>query len=120
MIPVISESVYKIIYDLVAKKNVKEARYLGEELSKAKVVKDEELSHNVVSLYSNVEFVDTAFNNPIRMQIVLPDEANLENKKVSIFAPICVALIGFKENDVFKWNMPSGEKTLQILKVMNS
>lgn len=120
MTPIISESVYKTIYDLIIKQNNEEAKHLGQEISKAKIVKDSEVNDKVVSLYSVVEFNDPSFSQPIKMQIVPPSEVDLSKKKISVFSPISVALFGFKENDVFNWDMPSGTKTLRIIRVLNT
>ena len=119
MKPIISESVYKTLYELIKKQKSPEVRQLGEELSKAEIVKDNALKKNIVSLNSIVEFMDDSFKKPIRMQIVLPTEADLEQRKISILAPISIALIGFKETDQFSWKMQSGIKYLTILKVVN-
>ncbi|MBL7920344.1 MAG: GreA/GreB family elongation factor [Bacteroidia bacterium] len=119
MKPIISESVYKTLYELIKKQKSPEVRQLGEELSKAEIVKDNALKKNIVSLNSIVEFMDDSFKKPIRMQIVLPTEADLEQRKISILAPISIALIGFKETDKFSWKMQSGIKYLTILKVVN-
>jgi regulator of nucleoside diphosphate kinase len=119
MKPIISESVYKTLYDLIMRQKSPEVRQLGEELSKAEVVKDNALHKNIVSLNSIVEFIEASLNKPIRMQIVLPGEADLRQRKISILAPISIALIGFRERDQFTWKMQSGLKNLTILKVIN-
>ncbi|HRG01866.1 MAG: GreA/GreB family elongation factor [Bacteroidia bacterium] len=119
MKPIISESVYKTLYELIKKQKSPEVRQLGEELSKAEIVKDSNLEKNIVSLNSIVEFIDESLNKTIRMQIVLPAEANLEQRKISVLAPISIALIGFKERDRFSWEMQAGTKYLSILKVVN-
>lgn len=119
MKPVISESVYKKIYALLQKIKSPESKQLGSELSKAQIVKDEELQNNIVSLNSTVEFIDETMHEPIRLQIVLPEDADLSKRKISIFAPISIALIGFKETDAFNWEMPSGMKNLKIIRVIN-
>lgn len=119
MKPIISESVYKTLYELIVRQKSPEVRQLGEELSKAEIVKDSDLQKNIVSLNSIVEFIDESLNKRLRVQIVLPNEANLEQHKISILAPISIALIGFKERDRFSWKMQSGTKYLSILKVVN-
>lgn len=120
MIPVISESVYKKLARLLQRFNTPGVKLLGKELSKAKVVKDSELKTDVVSLNSIVEFITESLSKPIRMQIVLPEEADLSKRKISIFAPISIALLGFSESHSFDWMMPSGYKQLRILKVINT
>lgn len=120
MKPIISESVYNTLRSLILKFRTPEAKPLGEEIAKAKVVKDDQIKNDVVSLGSIVEYKDDGINQPIRMQIVLPEQADLSRRKISVFAPISVALIGFRESDIFRWKMPSGTKTLRILKVVNA
>jgi regulator of nucleoside diphosphate kinase len=118
--PIFSESVYKILYNLVRRKKTIEAKPLNDELVKAKVVKDNFLDSKTVSLNSIVEFINSSFKKPMRFQIVLPENADLNKKKISILSPIATALIGFKEADHFTWKMPSGEKNIKILKVYNA
>jgi len=119
MKPIISESVYKILTNLIRRKKNIEVIPLDEELSKAKIVKDNFLDSKVVTINSIVEFISSSFKKPMRVQIVLPEYADLKQKKISILSPISIALLGFKEADKFIWEMPSGLKNLQILKVIN-
>ena len=119
MTPIISESVYKKLLSRILKLKSTEEKKLGDELSKAEIVKDDVLEKTIVSLNSTVEFMSESNSKPIRMQIVLPEEADLAERKISVFAPISIALLGFKESDRFTWKMPSGLKKLTILKVFN-
>lgn len=120
MRPVLSKSVYKILKRLLLKFKSPESKPLGEEIAKARIVRDGALGKNIVSLGSIVEYMVDSINRPIRMQIVLPDQADLSKRRISVLAPISVALLGFRESDHFQWEMPSGIKTLRILKVSNS
>ena len=119
MRPIISETVLNKLSRFLRKSKSPEAKQLAIELSKAEIVKDSELRKDIVSLNSIVAFLDESLNKAIRMQIVLPEEADLAKRKVSILAPISIALIGFREAASFKWLLPSGEKNLHILKVIN-
>jgi regulator of nucleoside diphosphate kinase len=83
-------------------------------------VKDNFLDSKIASLYSIVEFINSSLKKPMRFQIVLPEEADLTQRKISILSPIATALIGFREADDFVWKMPSGIKKMKILKVYNS
>ncbi len=116
----ISESVYKKIYTLIQKIKSPEGKQLGNIITNAKVVKDNELKNDVVSINSMVEFKEDSLNKPIRLQIVLPEEVDISKRKISVFAPISIALFGFKENDKFQWELQSGNKNIEILKVVNS
>lgn len=120
MKPVISESVYKKLRQLLKKFNSPGGKQLDVELSKAEVVKDTELKKDIVSLNSIVEFIGDSLNKPLRLQIVLPHEADLSKRKISIFAPISIALIGFREAYTFDWLFPSGSKQMKIIRVINN
>jgi len=124
MKPILSEKDFQIIHDLIknqsAIQQTKEIRYLAEELKKAKIVKDNKISSELVQLNSVVQIEDQTNKQLMDFQIVLPSQANLKEKKISILAPIGIALIGFKKDQLVEWQMPAGKKTLKILHVENA
>ena len=124
MTPIFSEKDFQTIHDLIknqsAIQQTKEIKYLAEELKKAKVVKDNKIGAEVVQLYSHVQVEDQSNQNTMDFQIVLPSQANLKEKKISILAPIGIALIGFKKGQDVEWQMPAGKKTLKITEVQNT
>ena len=124
MTPVFSEKDFQTIHDLIknqsAIQQTKEIRFLAEELKRAKVVKDNKIGADVVQLNSFVQVQDQGNNNIMDFHIVLPSQANLNEKKISILAPLGIALIGFKKGQVVEWQMPAGKKSLKIVEVENS
>ena len=52
--------------------------------------------------------------------IVLPDKADIKERKISILSPIGTALIGFRQGENIRWQVPSGKKTFTILEVNNA
>lgn len=124
MKPILSEKDFQVIHDLIknqsAVQQTKEIRFLAEELKKAKVVKDKKVPDNVVQLNSVVEVEDQSTNKLMNFQIVLPSQANLKENKISILAPIGIALIGFKKDQLVEWQMPAGKRTLKIVNVENA
>src|SRR5690554_1584343 len=124
MTPVFSEKDFQTIHDLIKNQSViqqtKEIRFLAEELKRAKVVKDNKIGADVVQLNSFVQVQDQGNNNIMDFHIVLPSQANLNEKKISILAPLGIALIGFKKGQVVEWQMPAGKKSLKIVEVENS
>ncbi len=119
MRPIVSESVYKKLFELLHKANSPEGKQLGIELSNAEIVKDTEFNQDIVTINSTVEVIEDTRSKPIRLKIVMPEEADLSQKKISVFAPISIALLGFRESYSFNWMLPSGNKKLKILKVFN-
>ena len=91
-----------------------EAEGLLRELDGAKVVDPESIPSNVVTMNSIVKLSFLATNKQIQFQIVYPDQANLKEKKISIFSPIATALIGYKIADEIEWTVPSGLTKIRI------
>jgi regulator of nucleoside diphosphate kinase len=97
--------------------NIREIALLNQELDRAIINKDGILDETVVRINSHVLVEDVNTQKQMKIQIVLPSQANLKENKISILAPLCVAIIGFKENDVVEWQLPAGIKTLKIITV---
>ena len=116
--PIILLSEYQELRDLI-KRNPNESKQLSEELDRAIVIKEEELNKKIIRVGSEVEFEIVKTKTKMKIQLVLPEESNLKAQKVSIFAPLGTALIGFSENDEVEWDMPGGKMLLKILKVSN-
>ena len=93
---------------------------LREELKKATLVKKNELPEDVVRLNSRVKIREGKKDKLIELILVLPEKANIKERKVSIFAPLGTALIGFRRGERIKWNVPAGNKTFTIMEVHNN
>jgi regulator of nucleoside diphosphate kinase len=55
----------------------------------------------------------------MELVLVMPDQADIKQKKISVMAPVGTALIGFKKGEKVNWHVPAGEKTFAILDVVN-
>lgn len=88
---------------------------LSEELKSAKVVKDKDLPENVASLNSLVGIKNIESGQTFEFQLVLPGEADFKQHKVSVFAPIGIALLGYTIGSEIQWEMPDGLKTFEII-----
>ena len=97
----------------------KNALSLQDELKKATVVEKEKLPGDVVRLNSRVIIQEGTKDKLIELVLVVPDKANIKERKVSVFAPIGTALIGFRQGEKVRWNVPAGSKTFTIMKVDN-
>jgi len=90
---------------------------LRAELDRAIVVPDEALPPNVVRIGSRVHVRDLDSSDEEQVVLVLPEQANPEQNRVSIFAPLGIALLGYVEGDDLAWPAPSGLRRLRILGV---
>lgn len=92
---------------------------LYEELKKAQIVDSDHFPSDVVRLNSAVVIKDIQTKREMAITVVLPQHADIKQKKVSILAPIGTALIGFRKGQTVSWKVPSGKKDFKIMKVTN-
>ena len=90
---------------------------LREEIKNATIYDDDKLPDDVVSLYSEAKIASTTNNQEFMFKLVLPKNANFKQHKVSIFAPISIALWGYRTGDLINWEMPDGIKEFKIIAV---
>lgn len=87
------------------------------ELEYASILEEGDLPEDTIRIESTVEIVERSSGRKYEFQIVLPAEANVKENKISVFAPIGVALIGYRTGSDVQWEMPDGIKTFTILNV---
>jgi regulator of nucleoside diphosphate kinase len=49
--------------------------------------------------------------------LVYPAEANVEENRISVLAPVGTAIIGYRAGDVIKWPVPGGHVRLHVEEV---
>jgi len=47
----------------------------------------------------------------------LPDAADIKKNKVSVLAPIAIALLGYRKGVNDRWEVPTGIQEFEVLKV---
>ncbi|WP_264529370.1 MULTISPECIES: GreA/GreB family elongation factor [Flavobacterium] len=122
--PTFCKSDYQFLRELILKSknatNAKEIGQLSHELDRAVIRKESELDSSTIRINSHVIIEDVKAKKQMKIQIVLPSFADVKEGKISILAPLSVAIIGFKKDDVVDWELPAGIKTLKIAAVDNS
>ena len=89
------------------------------ELRKAKLVEPEHFPNDTVRINSKIKVRSEKDDNVIEFMIVVPDKANLKERKISFIAPIATAVIGFRQGQKVRWQVPSGLRTFTIMEVNN-
>ena len=77
---------------------------------------DNEMPADVVRFNSIVTILDFK-RKPHAFQIVSPEKGNIARQKLSIIAPMGLALFGYSQDDVVKWQFPGGVQDITIMKV---
>ncbi len=92
---------------------------IGEELKKARIVEPEKIPADVVTMNSTVEVVEKVTRKKMTLQLAYPDAADIRQRRISVFAPVGTALIGYREGDEIEWEVPGGRKTFRIQKLVH-
>jgi len=95
------------------------AEELHTEQKKAKLVSKDAFPLDVVRLNSEVKIKTEGKHELLKFILVTPDKADIKENKISVMAPIGAALIGFRQGQKIKWDVPGGKKTFTIMEVVN-
>lgn len=118
---VLCEEDFNKLKQIVTISGTKEAEEmsLAHEIGRAIIVKDNAFPPNTIRLGSTVKVEDVETSKSHEFMIVMPEEADLKAKKVSVLTPMAAAVIGYREGDETVWKMPNGLKQLKVLEVTN-
>jgi len=89
------------------------------ELKKAKLVSKDQFPTDVVRLNSKVKIKESSNEKLMELMLVTPDKADIKQRRISIMAPMGIALIGFRQGQKVAWEVPSGKKEFTIVEVIN-
>ena len=93
---------------------------LASEIASARIVDEHELPDDVVSLNTVVHVQELQSKKSFIFQIVHPSAADVKKNKISVFAPIAIALLGYSKGSTTRWEMPGGIQQFEILKVVHA
>lgn len=84
---------------------------LEAELDRADVLEPKDMPPNVVTMNSSVRFTMLETGKSSTLTLVYPKEMDGSDTKVSIFAPVGIALLGLSVGDEFKMPSATGKVT---------
>lgn len=88
---------------------------LEAELDRADVVPSERVPGDVVTMNSTVTYLDPAAGSTQEVTLVYPQNADFAQGKISILAPIGMALLGLRVGQSLDWPLPDGRvKTVKV------
>lgn len=91
---------------------------LEDELDRAEVVQQQEIPADVITMRSKVRLKDLGTSEEMIYRLVFPTEANYDEGKISVLAPIGTAMLGYRSGDVIEWQVPSGVRRLSVEEVL--
>lgn len=103
---------------MASRKDQKHLAELDQELDLAEVIEAGDVTPDVVTMHSTVRVRDVDSGASRVYTLVFPVEADIDQERISVLAPIGTALLGYRSGDVFDWRTPGGTRRLQIEEVL--
>jgi regulator of nucleoside diphosphate kinase len=73
---------------------------------------------DVVTMRARVTVEDTVNGRRRELVLVYPEEADASASKISVLAPVGVAILGLRVGDTVEWPLPNGRTThLRIVEI---
>jgi len=105
--------------DLARLGNIREAAALAPELERAEIVPFAAVPPDVVTMNSKVAFEDQTTGELRIVTIVYPQDANPEEGRISVIAPVGSALLGLSLGQSIEWCFPDGSpRTLRVVELL--
>ena len=88
------------------------------ELDRAEVVNPIDIPKDVVTMRSTVRLKDLDNGKEMVYSLVFPNEADVDEGKISVLAPVGTAMIGYGVGDLIEWEVPSGLRRLKVEEII--
>jgi len=87
---------------------------LESELGRARVVPRADVPPDVVTMNSTVRIRDTRSREPEEFTLVYPADSDALDGRISVLAPLGLAVLGARTGDRIKWQVPAGVRTFTV------
>ena len=91
---------------------------LRKELNRAKLLDPKDIPNNVITMNSKFKLKDLDSGEEMIYTLVFPEDADIYKNKISIYAPMGIALIGYRVGDIIKWPVPGGILRIKVLEII--
>jgi transcription elongation factor GreA len=88
-----------------------------EMLSRVKIISADDLPNDKIYILHNVELLDLKTKESFNYKLVSPEEADLDQDKISVSSPLGKLLMGKKINDEIELNVPAGKLKFKIVDI---
>lgn len=119
---IIEKKEYELLRQLLTNTHQKDKTYrasiekLADELKRAKIMNSDHIPEDIVR-FNSIVTIETPFSQAKSYQLVAPEKSDISQNKLSVLAPMGLALFGYAIGDDVLWQFPSGMNSIKILKV---
>jgi regulator of nucleoside diphosphate kinase len=93
---------------------------LEQTLETAEVTSSERVPRDVIRMNFSIRVLDLDTRKKELYTLVFPDHADISSSRISVLAPVGLALLGRKRGDVIETNLPGGARRLRVDRVWQS
>ena len=91
---------------------------LEQTLESAEVTSSERIPRDVIRMNSSIRVLDLDTRKKQPYTLVFPDNADISTSRVSVLAPVGIALLGRSQGDVVETRVPGGARRLRVERVL--
>jgi len=91
---------------------------LQAELDRGKLVAPHDVPPNVITMNSRVCLVDLDTGEEMTCTLVFPEDADIDQNRISVLAPIGTAMLGYSVGDTIEWPVPEGLRRIQVKEIL--
>jgi len=91
---------------------------LEAELKRAIIVDAKEVPTDVITMNSQADLVDLDTGEKVTFTVVFPHNANVDEGRISVLAPLGAAMLGYRTGDEFEWKVPYGTRQFKVTKIL--
>ena len=91
---------------------------LEDELDRATIVDPRAIPSDIITMRSRVRLTDLVSGETNIYSLVFPKEADSNQGKISVLAPIGTAILGYRKGDTIEWQVPSGLRRLKVDEIL--
>lgn len=91
---------------------------LQREIDQAVIVESNKIAANTITMNSTVQLVDLDTDERMIVTLVYPENANMQEGKISVLAPVGTAILGCSEGETIQWEVPDGIRSLKIDRIL--
>jgi regulator of nucleoside diphosphate kinase len=88
------------------------------ELERATIVPEGALPDDVIAVNSTVELDDLVDGELLTFTVVMPEQADVSEGRISVLAPVGMALLGYRVGDEIEWPVPGGMARMRVRKLI--
>jgi regulator of nucleoside diphosphate kinase len=91
---------------------------LAVKLKRAFGVDAREVAGDVITMNSRAELVDLDTGEKVTFSVVFPRDADIEEGRISVLAPLGAAMLGYRVGDELDWKIPYGRRRFKVTQLL--